>query len=253
MPFTFAHPAAVFPLRRLPALDPLPLVVGSIAPDIGYYLPRRVELLLPNAHSLVGSFVVCLPVGLVLLTMLIVLATPLLEPLPARHRRFVASSIRSFAARKNHLLVSVVSILVGAWTHIVWDSFTHRNGWAVHRSALLRTGLEVPVLQSIEIFRILQYLSSIVGLIVLFFWYVSAERRFAHACEPAERDLRAPLLGLLMALSAGVVAIEAQQWQAFSIYRIGFLALTSGIAVFCVFWFVSGCLLAARRREKVRV
>ncbi len=40
MPWTFAHPAAVLPLRPLKRLSFGALVVGSIAPDIGYYLGR---------------------------------------------------------------------------------------------------------------------------------------------------------------------------------------------------------------------
>jgi Domain of unknown function (DUF4184) len=250
MPFTLAHPAAIFPLRRLPALDPLPLIVGSIVPDIGYYLPPSIAPLLPNAHSVVASVTFCLPAGFVLLLMLLALAPPLLEPLPARHRRFVAASIQNFAKRKNRLAVAVVSILVGAWTHIVWDSFTHRGGWAVEHSALLRTSLEVPGLRSVEIFRILQYLSSLVGLVIILFWYISAERRFVHASGPAENDGRVFLLGLLLALSVAIAALGARQWAAFSLYQVGFLALTSGIAIFCVLWFVSGCLLVALRRSK---
>ncbi|MBA3727450.1 MAG: DUF4184 family protein, partial [Armatimonadetes bacterium] len=38
MPWTFSHPAAVLPLRRLcpQSLDFAALVIGSTTPDIGY-------------------------------------------------------------------------------------------------------------------------------------------------------------------------------------------------------------------------
>ena len=42
MPWTLVHPAAVLPLRKL-GVNRLPfggLVVGSVAPDIGYYVGR---------------------------------------------------------------------------------------------------------------------------------------------------------------------------------------------------------------------
>ena len=47
MPWTFAHPAAILPLRRFcPApLDFSALVIGSMVPDLGYY-----SLLQPGAY-----------------------------------------------------------------------------------------------------------------------------------------------------------------------------------------------------------
>ena len=42
MPATFAHPSAILPLRRLcpTYLDFSALVIGSLAPDVGYFLQR---------------------------------------------------------------------------------------------------------------------------------------------------------------------------------------------------------------------
>ena len=66
MPFTLAHPAAVLPLRRFcPRFLNFPaLVVGSVGPDAGYafgWLGAD-----QVSHRFLGSFVFCLPVGLVL-------------------------------------------------------------------------------------------------------------------------------------------------------------------------------------------
>lgn len=38
MPFTGSHPAAVLPLLRW-GLIPSALVIGSMSPDLGYFLP----------------------------------------------------------------------------------------------------------------------------------------------------------------------------------------------------------------------
>ena len=244
MPFTLAHPAAVLPLKRLRALDPLPLIVGSVTPDIGYYFPRQIRLYLPAAHSFVGSFTFCLPVALGLLAILIALRIPILEPLPTEHRQFVASLIERFQSRKFYLAAAVPSILIGVWSHLIWDSFTHRNRWAVQHSDLLRMTLQLPLLGSMEVFRALQYLSSVLGLVAIGICYLSAERRFVRTYRPVDvRDNRAVLFGSLLTLSAAIAAYKVAQLRRFSFYRLSIVGLTSGVAVFCVLWFVSGLAL----------
>ena len=86
MPWTFAHPAAVLPLRRFcpSPLNLAGLIVGSLTPDFGYYIGSS-ELAL-FAHSLVGSVYACLPAGLVLLIVFYIVRTPLCFMLPEPHR-----------------------------------------------------------------------------------------------------------------------------------------------------------------------
>lgn len=248
MPFTLAHPAAVLPLKRLRALDCLPLIVGSVIPDIGYYFPRYIRLQLPDGHSFVGSFTFCLPVALGLLALLVALQIPILEPLPIGHRQFVASLIERFKSRKHYLIGAVPSILIGVWSHLIWDSFTHRNGWAVQRLGLLRATLQLPLNGSMEIFRALQYISSVVGLSVIAVCYISAQRAFIRAHRPVEvRGKRTVLLGALLALSAAVASYKITQLHRFSFYRVGTVGLTSGVAAFCVAWFVAGLTLVMPR------
>lgn len=248
MPFTFAHPAAVLPLKRLRALDTLPLIVGSVTPDIGYYLPPQIRVYLPAAHSFVGSLTFCLPVALGLLAILVSLQIPMLEPLPDGHRQFVAALIERFRSRRFYLAAAVPSILIGAWSHIIWDSFTHRNRWGVKHLALLEETLQLPLIGSIEIFRVLQYVSSVVGLLVVAIWYMSAERRFVQAYKLViVRDNRSVLLGSLLALSAVMAVGKVLYQRGFSFSRFGMAGLTWGVAVFCVMWFVSGLMLVALR------
>jgi Domain of unknown function (DUF4184) len=256
MPLTLAHPAAVLPLIRLRVLDALPLIVGSITPDIGYYLPHQIRLYLPDpqgAHSFVGSFIFCLPVALVLLALLLAFQIPLLEPLPNGHRQFVASLIERFRSRKSYLVAAVPSVLIGVWSHIVWDSFTHRNRWAVQHFALLRETLELPLIGSLELFRALQYISSLIGLVVVIRCYVSAERRFVRANKPVGvGGNRAVLLGSLLALSAAIAAGKVIYQRGLSFPRLGIAGLTSGIAIFCVLWFISGLVLVMLRAYQTR-
>ena len=86
MPWTLSHPLAVLPLRRLTPrpLDFAALVIGSMTPDFGYYINR---FDLSNlAHTLPGSFIVCLPTGVIMMLVFYLACRPVCYALPAPHR-----------------------------------------------------------------------------------------------------------------------------------------------------------------------
>ena len=115
MPWTFAHPAAVVPLRRYcPGLLSFPaLVIGSLTPDLGYHL--RMMRLAHYAHTAEGSLVVCLPAGLLLLAMLCLLRQPIWSLLPQPHRSALAPVVAGDLPVRPLALAGVaVSLLIGA-------------------------------------------------------------------------------------------------------------------------------------------
>jgi len=67
--------------------------------------------------------------------------------------------------------VVIISVLIGAASHIFWDSFTHHNGYFVKTIPTLTNtvafiGMQVPI------YKILQHSSTIIGgLIVVFALY----------------------------------------------------------------------------------
>jgi hypothetical protein len=63
VPFTPSHVAAVLPFARTP-LVPSALVIGSMGPDLFYYVPLPIER--SFTHSLTGVFTVDLVLGVVL-------------------------------------------------------------------------------------------------------------------------------------------------------------------------------------------
>src|SRR5579864_9551093 len=120
MPFPLAHPAAVLPLRRYcPKCLSFPaLVVGSICPDAGYCFGRF------NAsgfsHQWLGSFGFCLPVGLIMLLFAYGVILPAMERMPERFHKVVALlPVKPLGPP----LIVIFSLLVGIWTHLLWDSF----------------------------------------------------------------------------------------------------------------------------------
>lgn len=127
MPFPFAHPAAVLPLRRFcPRLLSFPaLVAGSLCPDLGYAF-RWLELD-KLAHGFLGSFVFCLPVGLLVLHLFVRSRVWLVRRLPYSSQAVLWPLCGLRLGSPGGVLFS---LLVGAWTHLLLDSFTNQRGEA---------------------------------------------------------------------------------------------------------------------------
>jgi hypothetical protein len=139
MPFPFAHPAAVLPLRRFcPRYLSLPgLIIGSLAPDVGYFSAhfRLGEF----SHGLFpGSFAFCLPAGLLMFVIFHSTRAAVVAMLPVRYR---PACLRLVQRPLGSPLLIVVSLLIGSWTHILLDSITHQDGWLVEHLPVLQRSL----------------------------------------------------------------------------------------------------------------
>lgn len=167
MPFSPAHPAAVLPLTRwCPKYLSFPaLVIGALTPDIGYLFDIE-----EFCHSWLGSLVFCLPVGLVLIGLFYAVRMPLVTLLPPTHRQ----ALQPLCARRHGAWgILVFSLLIGAWTHLLWDSFTHEDGWLVLHLSLLRQPLASMGGHELKLCRGLWLLSSVLGVILLTVRYLS--------------------------------------------------------------------------------
>ncbi|ULU23212.1 DUF4184 family protein [Dyella terrae] len=155
MPFTVSHVAAVLPLRRHCSIDEFAaLAIGSMMPDLRYFLPVLREHWPLPSHHLISLPLFCLPMGWLLWrwwrplwtsTALVDGETP---PLPAPWRVMLA-------------------LTIGAFTHLAWDACTHAN---------YGLGLYLPMLgqplfwmnhSAISNANLLQYGSSLAGLLIL--------------------------------------------------------------------------------------
>lgn len=175
MAFTLAHPAAVLPFARTKLIFSA-LVVGALAPDIGFFLTFSSHH--AESHNLNGLFLVCLPAGLVMLLLFHkLLKKPLFALLPASHQARVqpyAGTFRFTPAKRFALIV--LSLLVGSFTHLVWDSFTHNYGLAVRRFDVLRAPVLVPD-HGMPLFKFLQLSSTVAGLVIVAIAYILWFRR----------------------------------------------------------------------------
>jgi hypothetical protein len=171
MPFTFSHPAIVLPLTYFPRqwVSLTGLVIGSLIPDFEYFLRMRIKS--NYSHTIDGLFWFDLPLGLLLAFVFYnIVRNSLLDNLPTFLKsRF--SALRQLdwnSYFKRNWLVIIISILIGASSHILWDSFTHEHGYFVGvipslTSKINLFGGQIPIL------KILQHSSTLIGGLVIIF------------------------------------------------------------------------------------
>jgi hypothetical protein len=253
MPFTFAHPAAILPLRRSRFLQTVPLIIGSMVPDAPYFFPWRVARYIFETHSLSSSFLVDVPLGMAFLIATLLLKEPLTILLGPRARWTCLRSIERFHARPLHWPIALFSILIGAWTHIAWDSVTHQTGWTAERVAALSAPVSIFGWDT-ETSHLLQYLSSVFGLMVLALWFRSLLKRVPAAVGSDQSRPRAMwwLLALIAitSVSIGVSRVLAAWHPGLSYYRLAYLLLTRTIGWFVALYLTAGVLVLLSRRRR---
>ena len=252
MPFTLAHPAAVLPLRRFRYLQTVSLIVGSITPDLPYYIPSRYNRALLETHTFFGSFALDIPIGLAALVCGFLLRGPLTALMSVRARALCLQAMERFKERPVNWVLAPISILIGTWTHILWDSFTHENGWMVRRVAALSAPVTIGWYTG-TVCHVLQYVSSVVGLMVL---AVSYWRLPTPVSEPSSagsvRSSGRLMLLLVVVAAASIGGFQALQaaLHAQSNYHIIYLLLTRSIAWFAVLYLAAGTLVMLNRKAE---
>jgi hypothetical protein len=236
MPFTVSHVAAVLPMvGRTDRLPTAALVIGSMAPDYPWFLTggRTAGL----SHSPVGVVTVDLAVGL-----LAVVAWRLLVQAPLRD--LVPRSLGERLPRSPGVVAAdlpwlALGVVVGAVTHVVWDSFTHAGRWGVDLVPWLHTEhLGLPG------YTWAQFASGALGLVVLAVWGV---RRLARAVPDPEGlhssfEERRVAWALVVAgaLAGVVVALLAfpgsPERTLFRVVTLGGTAAAGGLALACALW-----------------
>jgi hypothetical protein len=252
MPFTFAHPAAVLPLRRFKFLNTVPLIIGSIAPDLPYYIPARYNRMMQDTHTALGTLWLDLPIGVAVLLFGFLLRAPLTALLTPRARALCLQSMERFRNQPRHWALALVAIYIGAWTHLAWDSFTHDNGWIVKRVAALSAPITIGDYTG-TLCHVLQYASSVAGLLILAVWYFRLPTPTAESANGAiVSPVGRALLLLLVTTAATAIGVYIAVQAAFaghSNYRVIYLLLTRAIAWFGFLYLVAGSFVTFTRRK----
>ena len=159
---TAAHPLAVLPLRKT-RLDWTCLVIGSMSPDFLYFF--QVKLASGFSHTWLGVFAFCLPVTLASAWLFHrLIKRPLVQVVPAG----LGSRLAPYAERPWQLSWScVVAAVAGTLTHLMWDGFTHLDMWGPQHIEWLRHVIIIKGHGYTRVCRILQHVSTAVGLLAL--------------------------------------------------------------------------------------
>jgi hypothetical protein len=228
MPYPIAHPAAVLPLFGLMGRWSVPsaLVIGSIVPDLWYFVP-----LAPRAasHSAAGLLFFCLPYGLVAyLTFHSLLKRPLAALLPARLAPFMAKGIPRRPWR-----AVLLCLLVGSATHLAWDSFTHEHGLIVEKFPAFQVQIFAIGSYRVHLFQLLQHASTLLGVGFVCWWTWRAFNRLPAndaACAFFALKTRLLIAGALLALSAGWAAWQASVPSSFDPLALRTAVRSAGLA-----------------------
>ena len=174
MPFTFSHPAIVLPLTKYSGrhISLTGLIIGSLTPDFEYFFRMKIES--NFSHTIGGLLYFDLPVGLLLAFLFHNLIRDSLYdnlPLTFRNRLDVFKAFNWNDYFRQSYLAVIISVLVGATSHLFWDSFTHIHGYSVHTFSALRETLNIAG-HDIPFYKLLQHFSTLIGgLFIAFSFY----------------------------------------------------------------------------------
>lgn len=239
MAFTVAHMAAALPFyhsRRW--LNFEALLIGTMMPDLPYFLNSAVSVG-ELSHRWMGLLSYCLPWGLLVFVLWYWLLKPaaiaLMQPwydlqlfdgqyiqqhqtLPPSRFRQIIKQVPKLGLWFVFWLKVILGLLLGAATHLIWDGMTHVDGFIAEQLAWLQYSVNINYLGDLTVARILQYLSSVMGLLLLL--------RFAWSKFMAQR-----ITGLHLnrqaveALSLFTQHLILKKWH--SLWIVGLMSLSS--------------------------
>ncbi len=182
------------------------LVVGSVAPDFRYFLDLG-----PFghfSHSIKGAFLFCLPVSLAVLWIFqSVMKLPLISLAPERHQERLAIMAPFRWRPAGRFILIVCSVLLGTFSHIAWDAFTHDRGFVVRNLPKLRTPALEEFGSTRPLYNVLQHGSSLLGMALLIIWYWLWFRRAPQQPPPYLKTARRGWIAASILIIAGSIAL----------------------------------------------
>jgi len=189
MPFTPAHPAIILPLIRSRYFSATGLIAGSMSPDFEYFFKMSVSSV--HSHTVAGLLYFDLPVTILIsLLFHLLVKKNLIYNLPSFiQKKFQALLEMDFIKYlKEHFWIFLISALLGAASHVFWDSFTHNNSFFV-RTLPFYKGTHIPF-EGVRypLWYALQQISTWIGLTVVLI-YVLLMRQFPTRSNSRQKFL----------------------------------------------------------------
>lgn len=244
MPFTVSHAAAVLPLQRFGRhrLPLTALMVGSMSPDFGY--PFSYEASRALTHSIPGLVIFCLPAGLLVwLIYVTFLEKTTITLLSDRwHTRFAHTD----ALTPGLIARAALAIVLGAATHLLWDSFTHR-GTIVTDAFPVLVG-PTPGFPWLPLYHVLHFASTLVGLMILAIWLRHLHRQPARSLIRPYRISERARIGALWFLGTISLLTAVIEWLPYAHGRYD-IQLFSAAVGFGTGFFIAWCCIALAMRH----
>jgi hypothetical protein len=218
-----------------------------MAPDFAYFVSLGVG---GNfTHTAWGVPVYCVPAGLIVYLVYCLLVRPaLLAWLPHAVSARMPTDIQWTLRSPGAMATVLISLAVGALTHIIWDSFTHANTVVVDSLSWLRTVVALGEYQ-IPVFKLLQHLSSLAGLVVIVssvaMWFKRTAPGLRH---PAPLSVRQRMFTLSLVVAAGVFggvagsvyrSAKTIEHGLFHFVVTGMASAAFAVLVLCIAWRVN--------------
>ncbi|MER6087551.1 DUF4184 family protein [Streptomyces bluensis] len=224
MPFTLSHPAAVLPLLRHP-FSSAALVCGAMAPDAPYFLAAaRIPVSAQSwyepflnatvSHTLSG-LTVSGPSALALLALYGLVRRPTAALLPGRFSPAGAADRDGKGLRRAGWVL--LSALIGILTHLVWDSFTHADGYTVAHLGVLRSHITGDLTAA----RLLQHISTAGGLTAVAVHVSRRPRRVPAGHAGQAKPSAAARWSVVAALAVATLTGAAANTHTLEYYRGG--------------------------------
>jgi len=163
MPFTFAHPLYIIPAKYIkPSYISLTgLILGSMAPDFEYFIALEPYQWIGHTHE--GLLLQAIPLCTVILLLLQLIMAPFTLHLPSVFNLDLRTYglINAFDYRRlKSWVVFLVSVVIGFYSHVFIDAFTHHSGYFVLRFPALHS-----MYFGLPAFKLLQYSLSVFGIL----------------------------------------------------------------------------------------
>lgn len=154
----------------------------------------------------------------------------------------------------------LVSILVGATTHILWDSFTHPSSWLYQHWHLLNDTVVLPIVGPLRYSRLIQHASTAVGTIVLLVWFLQQPRAAASIYPQSDWTSRSNeravfAVALIVALAGGALRAFIGVGIPTGLYNTKIFFEDLVVTTISVFWLevVIYGIIRARNRSHILV
>ncbi len=214
MPFTFAHPAIILPLKQAkPRFFSLTaLVAGSMAPDFEYFF--KVHATSTVSETFTGIFTFNLPVAIgISLLFHLVVRNPLIMHLPRPYDKRLSGFLKFDFLRsiKEHPFRFIISAFIGVISHLLLDIITSPETMtrSFHKLQQTKIGdgiMNIHASMGDHPFILLERTYSVLGLILIGYLLTRINCPAKNFMSPQPQQKRKFFTVFFIILVAGVIA-----------------------------------------------